>query len=362
MTTDIESLEYSCNLLHSEIVFSKSLILERSVDLKDSTVAKYAKDIQDILESHNQFLITTHIRADGDAIGSELALYCALRQMGKSVAIANNSFTPRMFEFLTHNADIFIYPEVPSGQPEVVFVLDCPTRERLGKIQKIIPDNATIINIDHHISSEYFGDINWVASDVCATGEIILSLLRALDIEITGDIATALYVAIVTDTGRFVHSNTTPESLRVAAFLIDHGANHSEISKHIYNANTFHQIRLQSLVLDTIKLHLKNQVATICLTNKMLEKSNVNALDTYEFSDIPVSVNNVSVGVFLRETTLQNRIKISLRSRNGFDVNAVAKKFGGGGHKYAAGCEIDGEIDVVQQLIIDVLKAMLFKE
>ncbi|NOG85095.1 MAG: bifunctional oligoribonuclease/PAP phosphatase NrnA [Planctomycetes bacterium] len=330
--------------------------------MKDSTVTKYVNDIQDAIKRHNQFLITTHIRVDGDALGSELALYHALRQMGKSVTIANNSSIPRIFEFMTHNTNIFIYPEIPKEHPEVVFVLDCPTMERLGKTQKIIPSNATIINIDHHVSSEYFGNINWVASDVCATGEIMLNLLRAMKIDVTPDIATALYVAIVTDTGRFVHSNTTPEALRAAAFLIEQGANHLEISKHIYNANSFHQIRLQSLALDTLKLHMKNQVATLWLTNKMLEKTNVNALDTHAFADIPVSIDNVSVGVLLREMAKHNRVKVSLRSRNGYDVNAVAKRFGGGGHKYAAGCEVNGDIDVVQQLILDVLKTMLFRE
>jgi phosphoesterase RecJ-like protein len=169
-------------------------------------------------------------------------------------------------------------------------------------------------------------------------------------------------VAIVTDTGRFVHSNTTPEALRAAAFLIEHGAKHLEISKHIYNANSFQQIRLQSLALDTLKLHMKKQVATLWLTNKMLEKTNVSALDTHEFADIPISIDNVSVGVLLREMAKHNRVKVSLRSRNGYDVNAVAKRFGGGGHKYAAGCEVNGDIDVVHQLILDVLKDMLFRE
>ena len=330
--------------------------------MKASTITKYVNEIQNIIKQCNQILITTHIRVDGDAIGSEVALYHALRKTGKSVSIVNNSPIPRIFEFITHNVNIHVYPEIPKEKAEVVFVLDCPSIERLGKTQKIISNNATIINIDHHISSEYFGNVNWVASDVCATGEIILNLLIEMGIEITPDIATALYVAIVTDTGRFIHSNTTPEALKAAAFLLEHGAKHSEISKFIYNANSFHQIKLHSLALDTLKLHLKNQVATLSLTNKMLEKTNVNSMDTHEFADIPVSIDNVSVGVLLREMSRPNRIKVSLRSRNGYDVNVVAKKFGGGGHKYAAGCEIDGTIDVVQQLILDVLENLLFRE
>lgn len=324
--------------------------------MKDASIKAYADNIYDIVKRYQHFFITTHIRADGDGIGSEIALFHALTGLGKSVFIINDSPVPQIYKFIIPGTGMYIYPELPEVSAEVVFALDSPTLERLGKIQEVIPKDAIIINMDHHISNEYFGTINWVAEHMCATGEIILALLQEMNIDITPDIATALYVSIVTDTGRFTHSNTTPEALRAAAFLIERGARHGEISKNVYNMNPFNLIQLHAQVLSTVKLHTGNRIATIWLTKEMLEKTNVNAIDTQEFADIPASIDGVTVGVLLREMTKSNWVKVSLRSRNGFNVNDIAKKFGGGGHKYAAGCEIQGSIAEVQQIILEELE------
>ncbi|MFN3533501.1 MAG: DHH family phosphoesterase [Candidatus Brocadia sp.] len=330
--------------------------------MKDTVIKTYVDSIHDVIKRYHHFLITTHVRADGDGIGSEIALFHAFAGMGKSVFIVNDSPVPQIYKFITPGTGMYVYPELPKDLAEVVFALDSPTLERLGKIQEIIPKDAIIINIDHHISNEYFGTINWVAEHMCATGEIILALLQGMNIDITPDIATALYVAIVTDTGRFTHSNTTPEALRAAAFLIERGAKHIEISKNVYNTNPFNLIQLHAQVLNTARLHNGNRIATVWLTNEMLEKANVNAIDTQEFADIPVSIDGVIVGVLLREMTKPNWVKVSLRSRNGFNVNDVAKKFGGGGHKYAAGCEIQGSITEVQRLILEELEKALLQK
>lgn len=329
--------------------------------MKDITMKMLVNEIHNRIKQYQRFLITTHVRADGDGIGSEIALYHALTGMGKSVCIVNDSPIPQIYKFIIPDAGMCIYPEVSKEHAEVVFTLDSPTLERLGKIQGIIPNDAIIINIDHHISNEYFGNINWVAEDVCATGAIILALLKEMNIDITPDIATALYVAIVTDTGRFTHSNTTPEALRAAAFLIERGARHTEISKNVYNTNPFNLTQLHAQVLHTINLHAGNRIATVWLTKEMLEKTHVDAIDTQEFADIPVSIDGVTIGVLFREMTKPNWVKVSLRSRNGFDVNAIAKKFGGGGHKYAAGCEIQGGIADVQQRILGELEKALLQ-
>ncbi|NUO08624.1 MAG: bifunctional oligoribonuclease/PAP phosphatase NrnA [Candidatus Brocadia sp.] len=327
--------------------------------MKESTVKMHVNDIHNVIKRYRHFLITTHVRADGDGVGSELALYHMLAGMGKSVCIVNDSPLPQIYKFIVPQTGMYIYPELPQDKAEVVFALDSPTLERLGKIQEIIPKEAVIINIDHHISNEYFGTINWVAENMCATGEIILTLLNEMNVDITADIATALYVAIVTDTGRFTHSNTTPEALRAAAFLIEHGARHTEISKHVYNTNPFNLIQLHAQVLNTAKLHVRDRIATIWLTKEMLEKAHINAIDTQEFADIPMSIDGVTVGVLFREMTKPNWVKVSLRSRDGFDVNNLAKKFGGGGHKYAAGCELQGSIAEVQQLVLGELEKAL---
>ena len=325
----------------------------------ETTTKTHINDIHNVIKRYDCFFITTHVRADGDGIGSEVALYHALKGMGKSVSIANDSPIPQIYKFIVPGTGMYIHPELSQDRAEVVFTLDCPTLDRLGKIQGIIPEDAVIINIDHHISNERFGKINWVSEEMCATGEIILHLLKGGNINITPDMATALYVAIVTDTGRFTHSNTTPEALRMAAFLIEHGARHVEISKHVYNTNPYNLVKLNALALNTVNLHAGNRIATLWLTRKMLGETGINPIDTQEFADIPISIDGVIVGVLLREMTEPNWIKVSLRSRNGFDVNTVANKFGGGGHKYAAGCEIQGTITEVQRLILDELEKAL---
>lgn len=327
--------------------------------MEDTIIKAYGKDIYNIIKQNSRFMITTHVRADGDGIGSEIAIYHTLRTMGKSVSIANDSPIPQAFKFIIPDTGIFIYPEIPLEHVTVVFTLDCPTLDRLGKIKGIIPGDAIIINIDHHISNEYFGTMNWVDENMCSTGEIILSLLREMNINITPDIATALYIAIVTDTGRFTHSNTTPDALRAAAFLIEHGARHTEISKYVYNANPFNLIQLHAQVLNTVRLHIGNRVAIILLTREMLDKTHINAIDAQEFADIPLSIDGVSVGVLFREMNEPNWVKVSLRSRNGFDVNSIAKTFGGGGHKYAAGCEVQGSITEVQEVVLNELEKVL---
>src|SRR5574341_1215065 len=290
------------------------------VPMKD-TAAMPLKDILNIINQYQHFLITTHVRADGDGIGSEVALYHALKDMRKSANIANDSLVPQIYKFIIPDTGIYIYPELPKEQAEVVFTLDCPTINRLGKIQEFVSKDAIIINIDHHISNEHFGKINWVSDEMSSTGEIILHLFQEVNIDITPDIATALYVAIVTDTGRFMHSNTTPNVLRVAAFLIEQGAMHTDIMNHVYNANPYNLVQLNAQALNTIKLHTANRIATIWLTKEMLAKANVDAIDTQEFADIPVSIDGVCIGVLLREMTKPNWIKVSLRSRNGFSVN-----------------------------------------
>ena len=325
----------------------------------ETTTKTHINDIYNVIKRYDRFLITTHVRADGDGIGSEVALYYALKRMGKSVSIANDSPIPQIYKFIIPDTGIYVHPEIPKDRAEVVFTLDCPTLDRLGKTQGIIPKDAIIINIDHHVSNEHFGKINWVSEEMCATGEIVLHLLKGGNIDITPDIATALYVAIVTDTGRFTHSNTTPEALRMAAFLIERGARHVEISKHVYNTNPYNLLKLNALALNTVNLHAGNRIATLWLTRKMLVETGINPIDTQEFTDIPISIDGVVVGVLLREMTEPNWIKVSLRSRNGFDVNTVANKFGGGGHKYAAGCEIQGTITEVQRLILDELEKAL---
>lgn len=314
------------------------------------------------IENCSRILISAHIRLDGDAIGSEIAMYHALKNLGKEPHIVNDSSIPRVYSFLPetalfgNSADL---ADTLNGNYELIIALDSPSLNRLGKVCSIISKGAQVINIDHHVSNSNYGDINLICHDFSSTGEIVLHLLKETSQKITPAIATALYVAIITDTGRFTHANTTPESLQAAAYLIDHGANPAEIAKCLYKTNTYGQVMLYAFVAKTMKLDDGGKIATIHLTREMMEATQTAAIDTQEFSEIPASIEGVMVGILLREMKEPNMVKVSLRSRDSVDVNKIAQKFGGGGHEQAAGCEIPGSITDVERIIVKETKNLI---
>lgn len=307
----------------------------------------------------NNILISAHVRLDGDAIGSEIAMYHALKNLGKNPVVVNDSEIPRVFTFLPETALFDTRGdsvETLNGKCELAVVLDSPGLNRLGKVSNMLSSGLPVVNIDHHESNSNFGSLNLIRTDLSSTGEIVLHLLRETSQKVSPEIATALYVAIITDTGRFTHSNTTPDCLRAAAYLIDHGANPTEIAKNIYKTHTHGQLMLHASATKTMKMDAEGSIATIQLTREMMESTKTSAIDTQEFPDIPASIEGVKIGILLREMQEPNKIKVSLRSRDGVDVNQIAQKFGGGGHKYAAGCEIQGSITDVENIILTEAK------
>jgi phosphoesterase RecJ-like protein len=327
-------------------------------------------------------LITSHVRLDGDGLGSELALYYALKDMGKEPVIVNDSSIPRVYKFLVREANVQVLeskpttPKVNPGEPaegkdkvanpiaqagafDLVISVDTPVKERLGAVSKLFSESTPVINIDHHVCNANFGTVNWVDTNKCSTGEMVYEFLRSSGYKITPLIAEALYVAVVTDTGRFTNHNTTSETLRVAAALIDCGADPTEIGHHLYKTNTYGQLLLAAKATETMQFFANKRIASIWLTRVMMKEAHTPAIDTQDFPDIPASVEGVSVGVLLRELGEPNKVKVSLRSRDGVDVNRIARKFGGGGHQMAAGFELKGTIQEVQEIIVKEIEKAL---
>ncbi|MDI6761168.1 MAG: bifunctional oligoribonuclease/PAP phosphatase NrnA [Candidatus Brocadiaceae bacterium] len=347
------------------------------------------KSIKKLIGRSSKTLLTAHIRLDGDALGSELALYYALKDLGKDPAIINDSPIPRVYKFLVREVPVREVKTAEASPPEpalersegtdagggavlsssgedkgfdLVISVDTPVKDRLGKAVRLFSDATPIINIDHHppqADGGNFGTVNWVDTSKCSTGEMVYDLLRSAGWKITPRIAEALYVAIVTDTNRFTNPNTTAETLRVAAHLIDCGADPTEIGNHLYKANTYGQLQLAARATETMKFFGGKRIATIWLTREMMKEARTPSIDTQDFPDIPASVEGVSVGVLLRELGEPNKVKVSLRSRDGVDVNRIAQKFGGGGHKGAAGCELQGTIEEVQGVVVKEIEKAL---
>jgi len=301
-------------------------------------------DIIDIVDQHDRFMISTHVRSDGDAIGSEVAALQVLRSLGKSAEIVNDGAVPRVFQFLDPNGEIAGDPATARGDAQVAFVLDATSLDRIGDAAKRIPDGATIINVDHHVSNENFGAVNLVDPHACSTGEIVYRIIKQAGVSVPQLGLEAIYTAIVTDTGRFTHGNTTPEALHAAADLIHAGVDPGKMGSQIYQNEPVGLSLLRSQTGATLELHEDGQIATMHMTRQMFAETGVDPMDTQEFSDMPRALEGVEVGVLFRELDEPNKVKASFRSKGRVDVNAIAGSFDGGGHIRAAGCTVDGDL------------------
>jgi len=307
--------------------------------------------IVEVINSCRNFLITSHVRPDGDAIGSELAMYHILRDMGKVVVVYNQDETPENYRFLP-GSEVIVNTLESAPDFDVVFVLDCSNIDRIGVVaSSIISSIKWMINIDHHISNGGFCEISLVDSKASSTGEILYRLLEKIEIDLTTDIAINLYTAILTDTGSFRHSNTNKDTFTVAGKLVEKGADPQWIAEKVYETNPSAKIKLLTKVLDTLEFNWDGRISSIVVARKMLY--DVGALPEYTegFVDFVRSIEGVEVAILYTEV-LENNFRISLRSKGRINVERVAGEFGGGGHFSASACMIEGDIDTVKNSIV----------
>lgn len=326
--------------------------------MTDNSESKSTIDAKLKLESCVRPLICSHIRLDGDAVGSELGLYHILSAQGKSPHIVNSAEVPRSYRFLQGADEIGTSSgDIDSGY-DLVVVLDCPHFGRLDDLPDKWPDGVERVNIDHHATNENYLDINWVNPASSSVGEMLFALAKSAGWRIPTEAATAFYLALLTDTNRFTLPHTTVDSLRNAAEMVASGAAHVEVAENIFYNDPIGLIRLKGIVLNSIRLAVNGRVAVGDLTQEMFNQTGVEAIDTQEFAEYPRSVEGVEVGILLREMG-DGRIKVSLRSRDHIDVEKVAEIFDGGGHPQAAGCVIEGDIAEVERKVLREIREML---
>ncbi len=313
------------------------------------------KKIIAAINKYQRFLITAHINPDGDAIGSELALGNALRQMGKEVTICNRDEVPASYRFLPGVEQIKLPHEINSYF-EVLIVLDCGHIDRVGAFT--CSDFKLVINIDHHYTNQAFGDINWIRPQAPCAGKLVFELISGLPVEITREIATCVYTALMTDTGCFCYSNTTAGSFQLASKLVRCGADSAEIAREVYETMSLAKIRLLGESLKTLEFFEDGAVASMMVSQRMLDDCGAQPADTEDFVNYPRGIQVVKVALFWREVA-PDSYKISLRSKTDVDVAALAEKFNGGGHFHAAGCRIEGDFEVVKQEVVQELKKAL---
>ena len=311
--------------------------------------------IVEIIHACNTFLITAHVRLDGDALGSELALWSVLRALGKRAVVYNQDKIPDVYAFLPGAAEI-VHALNDVAAFDAAFILDCSDLDRVGDEAERIKYVKEIVNIDHHVSNTYFSKVSLVDVDASSTGEILHRIIAKLGVSLTPEIATNLYTAILTDTGAFRYSNTKSDTLRVAAELVEAGADPRRVAENIYETKPLAQIRLLKDALNTLEIHDEGTVGFVVVTQKMLEATGALPEYTDGIVDLARSVKGVEVAAFFQEMA-PRYYKVSLRSKGQINVEKVARKFGGGGHINAAACRIDGDIDYVKNELLRTIEA-----
>lgn len=308
----------------------------------------------DIVKRNSTFLITSHINPEGDAIGSELALALALRKIGKEVEIWNRDPVPEIYRFLPHSERIRYGGKI-DRRYDVLLLLDCGNFDRTGFIEPYNPPGNEVFVIDHHQTESPLKDNGWINPDASSTGELIYELIVSLGIEIDSDISVNLYTAIMTDTGSFRFSSTTPEALRIGAILIEKGARPWEIYEEVYENLPFRKLRLFGYALRTMDRNRDGKVAWITINQRMFRLTGTGAEDTEEFVNYLRSVKGVEVAILFRQTG-SKAFKISFRSRGKIDVAKIAEALRGGGHRNASGCELKGNLSEIKERVIGLVE------
>ncbi len=302
-------------------------------------------------------MISSHENPEGDALGSVLALGLALRELGKEVLVLNQDPTPDILSFLPGVEEI-VHQAPADGSFDVAFALDCGDKQRLGEEFLKVPKIRKVINIDHHISNSYFGDINWVDPEASSTAEIIFDLLRIIPVPLSLGVAENIYAGILTDTGSFRYSNTSPKTFDVARICLLAGVKPWKVAEKVYETQPLPRLRLLPLVLRTLEVAEKGRISLVWVTQKMMEETGATMDLTEDFINFPRSLKGVDVALLLREVS-PVQYRVSLRSRGGVDVSRIAHAFQGGGHPNAAGCTVEGTLSEVKVKVLERVKAAL---
>lgn len=306
--------------------------------------------VVELIENKADFAITTHIKPDGDGVGSSLGLFWLLRSLGKNADVIVNGDVPSAYMSLPGADEIRDVSSV-NGRYDAVFVIECSDLTRPG-IEGL--DKQFTINIDHHATSEHFGTINWIDSTASAVGEMIYNLCKAIGGKITSEIAECVYMALVTDTGSFHFPNTSDRTLKVASELIKAGAQPAKIGEAVYHNYPWSRIELMRRVLDTVRRDGTGRIAMMRQMLAMHEIADAVDGDNNGFVNIPLAAREVVAVVYMREVG-PNTYRASLRSKGNINVAKVAEIFGGGGHKNAAGLGIEGDWDTKEREIVEAL-------
>jgi|SRR5215207_8204021 len=319
-----------------------------------TTIATELAQAAEAIRSGERFLVTTHENPDGDALGSMLALKLALDQLGKdaTMVLAGDAPLPAEYSFMTLEG---LQRSVPDDASErILIAVDCANESRIGPDPEVLQLSPLVLDIDHHHDNTRFGDVNVIDAQASSTGELLRDLFRELDVELTPEIAEPLYIALVTDTGRFQYSNTTPKSLRLAAELVESGADLHRIFQGVYESVQFAKLKLLARALQRAQVYEGGRLVVSYLLRDDFQE--VGAAEPYSegIIDYLRAVEGADMAVLIREPPRSGAPlrRISLRaSHDELDVSAIARKSDGGGHRQAAGFSSEASIEEITDFV-----------
>jgi bifunctional oligoribonuclease and PAP phosphatase NrnA len=311
------------------------------------------KAIADALRRHDRFLVVTHENPDGDALGSLLAAAIALRQLGKDAVMYLPGRTPLPSEYGFMPLDDLVREAPDDASERVLFAVDCAKEERIGD-EAAVSRAPLVLNVDHHHDNTRFGDLNLIVADASSTSEVLRDVFAEIDVKLTPELAEPLYIALVTDTGRFQYANTTPKALRLAAELVEAGADIHEVFQQVYESVEFAKLKLLARALGRAEVLEGGRIVVSHLVRT--DFGEVGASEPYSegIIDYLRAVEGAELAVLIREQLNEDApaYKGSLRSSiDELDVSAIARRFGGGGHRQAAGFSTDLPLEeIVEQV------------
>jgi bifunctional oligoribonuclease and PAP phosphatase NrnA len=307
--------------------------------------------IVEAVRTRRRFVISSHSRPDGDSIGSSLAMAYALEALGKDVRVVHKDRAPSPLLSFPGVQNITIADRV-EGEFDAAIIMECGDLARTG-VEGL--DRFFLINIDHHPGNSNYGQINWFDAGAAACGEMVFDVVSALGVPLMREIATHIYLAILTDTGSFHYSSISPRTFDICAQALKAGVDPVLVARNVYDSNNMGRLKLFGSVLSSMQIDSSGRIAIVYLDHEMARAAGGTYEDTEGLINLPLTVKEIQAVVFFKQVE-GDEYRVSMRSKGDIDIGAAAKEFGGGGHKNAAGCTVTGAIDALQKLFIEKIE------
>ncbi len=310
--------------------------------------------IVEALRARQRFVLSSHSRPDGDAIGSQLALLYALRALGKEAVAVNADAAPPPLQAFPGVGDIVITPKV-EGAFDAAIIMECGDLLRTGVAGF---EQYFVINIDHHPGNSGFGQLNWFDSSAAACAEMVYDIVRALGVPLSREVATHVYLGILTDTGSFHYSGISPRTFDICRECLEAGVDPVQLARNVYDSNNMGRLKLFGAVLSAMQIDPTGRIAIVYVDHEMAREAGGTYEDTEGLINLPLTVKEIQAVIFFKQVEA-DEYRISLRSKGDIDIGVIAKEFGGGGHKNASGCTAIGPIDALQKRFIEKIEGAI---